>query len=46
METFHGRAHLPRADKGWNVELEIDWADKEVSVHIDEAPLPLKRIRQ
>ena len=38
METFRGKAHLPGADKEWNVELEIDWGEKEVNVHIDEAP--------
>ena len=37
METFRGRAHLPGADKEWNIELEIDWGKKEVNVHIDEA---------
>ncbi len=38
METFRGKAHLPGADKEWNIGLEIDWDTKEVSVHIDEAP--------
>ena len=38
METFRGKAYLPGADKEWNLELEIDWAAKEVSLHIDEAP--------
>ena len=38
METFHGKAHLPGAEKEWNIELEIDWQAKEASVHIDEAP--------
>ncbi len=38
METFRGKAHLPGADKEWNVLLEIDWDKKEVGVHIDEAP--------
>ena len=38
MEIFHGKAHLPRADKDWDIELEIDWGKKEVNVHIDEAP--------
>ncbi|MFC1871789.1 hypothetical protein ACFLYF_05280 [Chloroflexota bacterium] len=38
METFRGRAHLPGAAKEWEIELEIDWGDKEVSVHIGEAP--------
>jgi hypothetical protein len=38
LETFRGKAHLPGADKEWNVEVEIDWGTKEVNVHIDEAP--------
>ncbi len=38
MEIFRGRAHLPGADKEWDIELEIDWGQKEVSVYIDEAP--------
>ncbi|MFC1861937.1 hypothetical protein ACFLT4_01200 [Chloroflexota bacterium] len=38
MESFRGKAHLPGADKEWNVQLEIDWDNKEVNVHIDEAP--------
>jgi len=32
METFRGKAHLPGADKEWNVELEIDWEKKEVNI--------------
>jgi len=38
MEVFHGKAHLPGANKDWDIELEIDWGKKEVNVHIDEAP--------
>ena len=38
METFRGKAHLPGADEEWTIELEIDWGEKEVNVHIDEAP--------
>jgi len=38
METFRGKAHLPGAEKEWNIELEIDWEKKGVNVHIDEAP--------
>lgn len=38
METFRGKVHLPGADKEWNIELGIDWGDKEVNLHIDEAP--------
>ena len=37
MEVFRGRAHLPGADKEWNIELEVDWGKKEDNVHIDEA---------
>ena len=37
METFSGRAHLPGADKEWEIVLEIDWGDREVNVHIEEA---------
>ena len=36
METFRGKAHLPGADKEWEIELEIDWANKKINVHIDE----------
>ncbi|MFC2032329.1 hypothetical protein ACFLUS_03045 [Chloroflexota bacterium] len=38
METYRGKAHLPGSDKEWDVELEIDWTNKEVSIHIDKAP--------
>ena len=38
METYHGRAHLPGAEKDWSIQVEIDWEKKEVNVHIDEAP--------
>ena len=38
METFRGKAHLPGADKERNVELEIDWGERGVNVHIDDAP--------
>jgi len=38
METFRGRAHLPGADKERNLDVDIDWADGEVNVHIAEAP--------
>lgn len=42
METFQGRAHIPGAAKEWNIELEMDWEKKEISVHIGEAPGVLK----
>jgi hypothetical protein len=38
MEVFRGQAHLPGADKAWDLQVEIDWNAKEVNVHIDEAP--------
>lgn len=38
MENFRGKAHLPGADKEWNLEVEIDWKNKEANVHIAEAP--------
>lgn len=38
METFRGKAHLPGTDREWDLELDIDWNDKEVSVYIDQAP--------
>ncbi len=38
METFRGKAHLPGADREWTVVIEIEWRDKEVNVHIEEAP--------
>lgn len=36
MERFRGRAHLPGLDEEWDIELEMDWDKKEVSVHIPE----------
>jgi hypothetical protein len=30
METFRGKAHLLGACEEWNIELEIDWGEKEV----------------
>jgi hypothetical protein len=38
METFRGKAHLPGTDGEWDLQLEVDWNDKEVNVHIDQAP--------
>jgi len=34
METYGGKAHLPGADREHDITLEIDWQEKEVSVHI------------
>ncbi len=42
MEVFRGKAHIPGGDKEWNIQLEIDWAKKEVDVHIGEAPGGIK----
>lgn len=38
MEIFRGKTHLPGATEVWEIELEIDWENKEVNVHIDGAP--------
>ena len=38
MEIFRGKAHLLGANKEWDIELEIDWENKEVNVHIEDAP--------
>jgi len=38
METFRGTAHLPGADKEWGIEMDIDWNEKEISVHINGVP--------
>src|SRR4030042_3273777 len=42
MGKYKGRAHIPGADKEWNIELEMDWDKKEISVHIAEAPGVIK----
>jgi len=42
MEIFRGSAHLPGADREWGIELEIDWAEKEVTIRIADAPGGLK----
>ena len=42
MEKYNGRAHIPGADRDWNIGLEMDWDKKEISVHISEAPGVLK----
>jgi hypothetical protein len=42
METFRGKAHLPGADREWNLEMEMDWELREVVVHIKEAPGSIK----
>ncbi len=38
MEIFRGKTHLPGATEEWEIELEIDWENKEVNVHINGAP--------
>jgi hypothetical protein len=35
METFRGKAHLPGTEQEHEIELEIDWNTREISVHID-----------
>ena len=35
MEKFRGKAHLPGTDEESEIQLEIDWQDREVGVHID-----------
>ena len=37
MEIFRGKAHLPGAEKEWDIQLEVDWGKKEINVHVDEA---------
>jgi hypothetical protein len=38
METFQGKAHLPGADSDWDITLEIDWPQKDVTVRIAQTP--------
>jgi hypothetical protein len=38
MEKFRGTAHLPGADKELGIDLDIDWDEKEIYVHIDGVP--------
>ena len=38
METFRGRAHLPGTDRESEIEVELDWGSKEVSVRVPELP--------
>ena len=42
MERFEGKAHLPATERGWSIEMEIDWGEKDVTVRIPEAPGGLK----
>jgi hypothetical protein len=42
MERFQGRAHIPGAEKEWNIELELDWNKSETSVYIAEVPGVIK----
>jgi hypothetical protein len=37
METYYGEGHIPGAPKPGRIELNIDWANKEVEVHLPEA---------
>ena len=38
METYKGKAHLPGADREWDIDLELDWDEHEANIHIPEAP--------
>ena len=38
MESFRGRTRLPGVDREWGIELSVDWDEKEIYVHINEAP--------
>ncbi len=38
MEVFQGKAHLPGADADWDIALEIDWEEKDITVRITQAP--------
>lgn len=42
MEYFEGRAHFPGADGEWDIKMDIDWGDKEVTVHLPDAPGGIK----
>jgi hypothetical protein len=42
MERFEGNVHLPEADYGSRVELEIEWEEKDVTIRISDAPGGLK----
>lgn len=42
MDTFFGTLHLPGADRPWNVEVSIDWREKEVFLKIPDAPSNIK----
>lgn len=37
METFYGNGTIPGVSKAWRVELDIDWAKKEIQVHLPQA---------
>lgn len=38
MDTYKGKAHLPGADKKWEMTVEMDLAKKEVSVTMPDVP--------
>ena len=38
MEIFQGKTHLPGADTDWDITLEIDWAEKDVTIRVAQAP--------
>jgi len=41
METFSGKIHMPGDSQERNIELEIDWLDKEVNIRFAEPPGPI-----
>ncbi len=41
METFSGKIHMPGDSQERNIELEIDWLDREVNIRFAEPPGPL-----
>jgi hypothetical protein len=38
MDTYIGRAQLPKAPAEWTIKVNINWEKKQVNVHIGEAP--------
>ncbi|OGO05155.1 MAG: hypothetical protein A2Y91_03745 [Chloroflexi bacterium RBG_13_54_8] len=36
MDTFYGTGRIPGAAKAWPVELDIDWAKKEIEVRLQQ----------
>jgi hypothetical protein len=38
VNTYIGRAQLPKAPAEWTIKVNINWEKKQVNVNIDEAP--------